>query len=60
MEKNQEKEKKKEIYLSQAELNLKKNEEYKEFQKQEFQKRREEQLKYREFLNIQVFYNYIY
>jgi len=55
-EKNQEKDRKKELYSSQAEYNQKKIEEYKEFQKQETQRKREEQMRYREFLNIQVIF----
>jgi len=55
-EKTLEKQKKKDVFSSQAELNLKKNEEFKEYQKQETQHRREEQLKYRQFLNLQVFF----
>lgn len=54
-EKSIEKQRKKEIFSSQAELNLRKMEELREYQKQEAQRRKEEQLRYREFLNIQVF-----
>ena len=53
-EKTLEKQKKKEIFSSQAELNLRKLEEYKEFMKQEAQRKKEDQMKYRDFLNIQV------
>lgn len=53
-EKLNDRQKKKDIFSSQAELNLKKMEEFKEFQRQEALRKREEQLKYRDFLNIQV------
>ena len=53
-EKAFEKQKKKDIFSSQAELNLRKVEDFKEAQQQELQRKKEEQLKYREFLNLQV------
>lgn len=55
-EKLNDRQKKKDIFSSQAELNLKKMEEFKEFQRQEALRKREEQMKYRDFLNIQVFF----
>ena len=53
-EKTQERQKKKELFSSQAELNVRKLDDYKEFMRQEAQKKREDQLKYRDFLNFQV------
>lgn len=54
-EKMNEKQKHKDIFASQADLNSHKIEAYKEFQMQEILRKREEQEKYREFLNLQVF-----
>ena len=53
-EKVLEKQKKKDIFSSQAELNLRKFEDLKEAQISELQRKKDEQMKYREFLNLQV------
>lgn len=53
-EKALEKQKNKDIFSSQAELNLRKFEDLKEAQMIELQRKKDEQMKYREFLNLQV------
>ena len=53
-EKALEKQKKKDVFSSQAELNLRKFDDLKEAQMLELQRKKDEQMKYREFLNLQV------